>query len=88
MPIIRVPEKGLKLEGFDADSSAGPTMPNAIAVTLTNGMIEDMIKCVQNGKPIQLSLGPQPVSLSLSIVVGFWWAVWWMIVRFRSRLHL
>jgi hypothetical protein len=37
-------------------------MPSAFGLTLTDGVIEEMIKCYQNGKRIQLSLGDHPVS--------------------------
>ena len=37
-------------------------MPTTVVgVTLTDIVIEEMIKCVQKGKPIQLALGDRPV---------------------------
>ena len=72
MPAVAVPESGWTMEGPGEDSLKSSAVHNAIGLTLTNGIIEDMIKCVQDGKPIQLSLGPQPVSSFLPIVVVFW----------------
>lgn len=58
---IDVPEDGLLLENSAKVMAAGlPTQ--AFAITLSNSMIEDMIKCVQDGGGIQLALGGSPVS--------------------------
>ncbi|KUJ08865.1 uncharacterized protein LY89DRAFT_328130 [Mollisia scopiformis] len=61
MPLLVVPESGFTLESSPGGSSkAGSVVPDVFGLTLTDGMIEEMIKCVQNGKPIQLSLGEHP----------------------------
>ena len=60
MPSLNIPESGLS---FGKSAMPDSTMPTALGLTLTDGVIEEMIKCVQNGKPIQLSLGDHPVSL-------------------------
>lgn len=38
----------------------------ALALTLSDDVLEDMIECIQNGQEIQLSLGDAPVSVPLS----------------------
>jgi hypothetical protein len=61
MPILVVPNTGLQL-----DSSASPRDPlpmQAFGITLNDSMIEDMIKCVQSGHSVELTLGSTPVSL-------------------------
>jgi RNA polymerase II elongation factor ELL len=61
MPSLVVPEAGFTLGSSAGGSSkAGSGAPGVFGLTLTDGMIEEMIKCVQNGKPIQLSLGEHP----------------------------
>ncbi|KAE8451383.1 hypothetical protein EG329_004012 [Mollisiaceae sp. DMI_Dod_QoI] len=61
MPSLVVPESGFTLGSSPGSSSkAGSAVPDVFGLTLTDGMIEEMIKCVQNGKPIQLSLGEHP----------------------------
>lgn len=60
MNSLKVPESGLQLEGSTGKDASLP--PQAFAVTLSDNVIEDMIKCVQNGDGIQLSLGANPVS--------------------------
>ncbi|KAF8848562.1 hypothetical protein BDZ45DRAFT_681140 [Acephala macrosclerotiorum] len=61
MPSLVVPEAGFTLGSSPRSSSkAGSGAPGVFGLTLTDGMIEEMIKCVQNGKPIQLSLGEHP----------------------------
>lgn len=61
MPALRIPDSGLLLEGSGSKSAA--SLPaQAFAITLSDNVIEDMIKCVQSGEDIQLSLGSSPVS--------------------------
>lgn len=60
MNSLKVPESGLQLEGLTGKDASLPSQ--AFAVTLSDNVIEDMIKCVQNGDGIQLSLGANPVS--------------------------
>jgi hypothetical protein len=63
MPSLIIPESGLSFASSQhASRKPDSTMPTAIGLTLTDGVIEEMIKCFQNGKPIQLSLGDHPVS--------------------------
>lgn len=57
-PSLNIPQAGLKLEGH----KSAPTTTPAIGLTLSEGMIEDMIKCFQNGKPIELDFGGSLVS--------------------------
>ena len=83
MPSLTVPKAGLSLDpslakgGFDAYN-----------VTLPDNVIEDMIKCVRNGKGIQLSLGPNPVS-SIVLIVGSGGIVsggQWLAIMLLSQL--
>lgn len=60
MNSLKVPESGLQLEGSTGKDASLPSQ--AFAVTLSDNVIEDMIKCVQNGDGIQLALGANPVS--------------------------
>ncbi|ROT42273.1 COM1 protein [Sodiomyces alkalinus F11] len=61
MTTLKIPDAGLELEG--SGSSISPLPAQAFAVTLSDGVIEDMIKCIQNGENIQLSLGNCPTFL-------------------------
>ncbi|KAF5012087.1 hypothetical protein FDECE_1861 [Fusarium decemcellulare] len=58
MNSLKVPESGLQLEGSTGKDATLPSQ--AFALTLSDVVIEDMIKCVQNGDGIQLSLGANP----------------------------
>lgn len=61
MATLRVPDLGLDLEGSGTSISPVPTQ--AFALTLSDSVIEDMIRSVRTGNDIQLSLGSKPVSL-------------------------
>ena len=52
----------------DATSKHGSVVPEVFGLTLSDSVIEDMIKCFQNDKPLQLSLGEHPVSFH----IHFW----------------
>jgi RNA polymerase II elongation factor ELL len=68
MPSLVIPESGLTLGGFPGSpSKSGSEVPEVLGLALTDGVIEEMIKCVQNGKPIQLSLGEHPVSFQFTL---------------------
>jgi len=74
MPSLDIPQSGLSLGSSPAPPfKPGSAVPDVFGLTLTDGVIEEMIKCVQNGKPIQLSLGEHPVSIQSteSIIVVF-----------------
>lgn len=60
MPSIRVPDTGLILESSAA--SGNPVPPQAFTINLSDHVLEDLIKCVQSGEDLQLSLGSSPVS--------------------------
>ncbi|KAH7391301.1 hypothetical protein BKA64DRAFT_99565 [Cadophora sp. MPI-SDFR-AT-0126] len=61
MPALVIPELGLTMRSFEgAASKPGSSPPDVFGLTLTDAVIEEMIKCVQNGKGLQLSLGEQP----------------------------
>lgn len=55
---LKVPENGLHL-GAGKDSTLPP---QAFAVQLSDNVIENMIKCVQDGGDLSLDLGSDPVS--------------------------
>ncbi|CEI64603.1 hypothetical protein FVEN_g11629 [Fusarium venenatum] len=61
MNSLKVPESGLQLEGSTGKDASLPSQ--AFALTLSDVLIEDMIKCVQNGDGVQLSLGANPTLL-------------------------
>lgn len=62
MPSLVIPESGLSLQGSQgAGSKAVPKPQNVFGLTLNDAVMEEMIRCVQNGKGLQLSLGEQPV---------------------------
>jgi hypothetical protein len=62
MPSLVIPESGLSIgSSRNAPSKAGPVQ-DVFGLTLNDGVIEEMIRCVQNGKPIHLSFGEHPVS--------------------------
>ncbi|OLN84357.1 hypothetical protein CCHL11_05963 [Colletotrichum chlorophyti] len=61
MPSLKVPDTGLILESSAA--SGNPVPPQAFTITLSDYVLEDMIKCVQGGEDIQLSLGNSPTLL-------------------------
>ncbi|KAF4999180.1 hypothetical protein FGRMN_2639 [Fusarium graminum] len=61
MNSLKVPESGLLLEGSTGKDASLPSQ--AFALSLSDVLIEDMIKCVQNGDGIQLSLGASPTLL-------------------------
>lgn len=58
--VVRIPETGLQLE---SSVKSADTLPlQAFAITLSDNVIEDLIRCVQNEEEIKLSLGNVPVS--------------------------
>lgn len=73
MDRLVVPRHGITLQGPPVEDSKLHRPPTAIAMTLTNTMIEDMIRCVQNHKPMALCLGDDPVRLFF--VSGRRWVV-------------
>ncbi|EXF76390.1 hypothetical protein CFIO01_07647 [Colletotrichum fioriniae PJ7] len=58
---LKVPESGLILESSAA--SGNPVPPQAFCINLSDHVLEDMIKCVQGGEDLQLSLGSSPTLL-------------------------
>lgn len=69
--VLRIPETGLHLE---SSAKSADTLPlQAFALTISDNVIGDLIKSVQNGGEPKLSLGNTPVSaysLSGSIAGG------------------
>jgi hypothetical protein len=56
--MLAIPDSGLLLESSDSRD-----LPlQAFGITLNDSVIEDMIRCVQNGQGIELHLGNGPVS--------------------------
>ncbi|KAG4439399.1 hypothetical protein IFR05_005092 [Cadophora sp. M221] len=61
MPSLVIPESGLSLQSSQGSAfKAGSGPQDVFGLTLTDAVIEEMIKCVQNGKGLQLSLGEHP----------------------------
>lgn len=58
--MLAIPENGLQLESSAKSSNFLPLQ--AFGLSLDDSVIEDMIKCVQNGDQIELALGNNPVS--------------------------
>ncbi|KAI1375435.1 hypothetical protein F4677DRAFT_422810 [Hypoxylon crocopeplum] len=61
MSALALPETGLLLESSASSSDHLPLQ--AFGITLNNSVIEDMIKCVQGGQEIELTLGSSPCFL-------------------------
>lgn len=61
MPPLRVPGDGLLLSGSPGEGQSFPSQ--AFAITLSDDVIGDLVRCAQNGGDIELSLGSSPVSL-------------------------
>ncbi|XXH03040.1 Dynein light chain [Hypoxylon texense] len=61
MSAITVPDAGLLLESSANSSDYLPMQ--AFGITLSDSVIEDMIKCVQDGQEIELTLGSSPCFL-------------------------
>ncbi|KAI1501166.1 hypothetical protein F5X99DRAFT_210431 [Biscogniauxia marginata] len=58
MSVLAIPDAGLQL---DSSSSSRDFLPmQAFGITLNDSVIEDMIKCFQKGKDIELTLGSNP----------------------------
>ena len=73
MPSLIVPRSGLPLD-FGSKSGAAEGM---IALTLSDDVIENMIKCIGEGQEIQLSYGAESVSLASfrgKRETSTWWA--------------
>ncbi|KAF2964085.1 hypothetical protein GQX73_g9490 [Xylaria multiplex] len=58
MSTLRIPDAGLPLESSPSSRDFLPMQ--AFGVTLNNSMIEDMIRCVQSGQNVELTLGGTP----------------------------
>jgi RNA polymerase II elongation factor ELL len=74
MPALKIPDDGLLVEGPASNNNSSSLPLQAFAITLSDNVIEDMIKCVQNGGDIQLSLGNSPVS-RFRIVIVIWMSI-------------
>ncbi|KAI0911121.1 hypothetical protein F4823DRAFT_561311 [Ustulina deusta] len=58
MSALIIPDAGLQLESSPSSRDFLPMQ--AFGITLNNSMIEDMIKCVQSGQNVELTLGGTP----------------------------
>ncbi|KAI1801196.1 hypothetical protein F4811DRAFT_574360 [Daldinia bambusicola] len=58
MAALAIPDAGLLLESSPTSSDYLPLQ--AFGITLNDSVIEDMIKCVQGGQEIELTLGSNP----------------------------
>lgn len=61
MSSLKIPDNGVMLKG-SASADAGSLPHQAFAISLSDNVIENMIKCVQTGGDISLALGENPVS--------------------------
>ncbi|KAI1435560.1 hypothetical protein GGR50DRAFT_656371 [Xylaria sp. CBS 124048] len=59
MATLTVPDTGLQLESPPGSRDFLPMQ--AFGITLDDGMIEDMIRCVQSGQEVELTLGNNPL---------------------------
>lgn len=87
--VVNIPENGISLESSAKVMAGLPTQ--AFAITLNDNMIEDMIKCVQDGGALQLSLGSTPVSGSspfLHLVIRTWGGRKWTCYSVRFLLYM
>lgn len=66
MNSLKIPDNGVMLKG-SAGKDTAPLPPQAFAISLSDDVINGMIRCVQNGQDLQLALGANPVSTILSI---------------------
>jgi len=62
MSTLTIPAAGLHLESSAKAANALPLQ--AFGIVLSDSMIEDMIRCVQDGEEVELMLGSEPVSVS------------------------
>jgi hypothetical protein len=71
MPQLAIPPAGIQLLGAEdplVRMPHGLTVPAAMGLTLSDSLIEDMIKSVRSGKDLSLELGHKPVSGYLSML--------------------
>jgi RNA polymerase II elongation factor ELL len=68
MPSLTIPESGLLLGSSQSSAKSDSPYTDIFTLSLADSVIEDMIKCVRDAKPIQLSLGNDPVSGSFSLI--------------------
>uniref|UniRef100_A0A8H7N7I0 Uncharacterized protein n=1 Tax=Bionectria ochroleuca TaxID=29856 RepID=A0A8H7N7I0_BIOOC len=59
MSSLKIPDNGVMLKG-SASADAGSLPHQAFAISLSDNVIENMIKCVQTGGDISLALGENP----------------------------
>jgi len=86
MPSLVIPDTGLSLDSAHHAAKHAPSVANIYGLTLSDDVIDQMIKCVQNGKEIQLSLGQHPVSFQFT-VGNFLQAVAEPMVAIVGRKH-
>lgn len=60
MSSLVISDAGLNIKGISKQNASAPTQ--VLSLNLSDGVIEEMIKCVQNDMSIQISLGDSPVS--------------------------
>jgi len=67
MPSLVIPESGLSLGSSHHSAKHASSAPNIYGLTISDDVIDQMIRCVQSGKEIQLSLGQHPVSFQFTV---------------------
>jgi RNA polymerase II elongation factor ELL len=71
MPVLSIPESGLSLGTMHGAANPSDDLPEAFGIVLSESVIEDMIKCIRNGRTIQLSMGDDPVSTKPTEIIHF-----------------
>jgi hypothetical protein len=62
MPSLTIPVSGLSLGSSQSSANSHAKYPDIFGLTLSDTVIENMIKCVRSKNGLQLSLGNDPVS--------------------------
>ena len=68
MPSLAIPDSGLSLSSRQSSAKSDSMYADIFNLSLADSVIEDMIKCVRDKNSIQLSLGNDTVSNSLSFL--------------------
>lgn len=68
MPSLAIPDSGLSLGNRQSSAKSDSIYDDIFSLSLADSVIEDMIKCVRNKNSVQISLGNDAVSNSLSFL--------------------
>jgi hypothetical protein len=67
MNSLRIRDDGVLLQG-PPGKNAGPLPAQAFTLSLNDSVIENMIKCYQDGQELSLALGASPVRAGLPVM--------------------